>query len=375
VRATREAARAERLARSGSKEMNSVMVTKEDAEREEAEILGQGRTGNDEAEKARQAQEEAERAAKEAAEKEREAKAAQETAERTAREAEQKANEATAALKELERKWTKGIQPEVWPTIEELEAAKERYEYTEGSLHFAIAGVAGSGKSSLINAVRCLHNKKAGAAPTGVVETTTETTRYPSLDRAHPIVWYDIPGAGTLDIPDWEYFNTQGLYIFDCIVVLFDNRFTSIDVAILKNCARFNIPSYIVRSKADQHIGNMIQESMMGSDDEDDDAIDHNPEMLAKEARDKFISSTRENVRVNLTKAGLAPQQRVYIVSRDKLLGLIKGKRVVDMIDEEQLTKDLLTDARARRPEKSQMGNALTVVYHSTSKVLNSLVA
>lgn len=176
ARATREAARAERLARSGSKEMNSVMVTKEDAEREEAEILGQGRTGNDEAEKARQAQEEAERAAKEAVEKEREAKAAQETAERTAREAEQKANEATAALKELERKWTKGIQPEVWPTIEELEAAKERYEYTEGSLHFAIAGVAGSGKSSLINAVRCLHNKKAGAAPTGVVETTTETT-------------------------------------------------------------------------------------------------------------------------------------------------------------------------------------------------------
>lgn len=112
----------------------------------------------------------------------------------------------------------------------------------------------------------------------------------------------------------------------------------------------------------------------MGSDDEDDDAIGRNPEMLAKEARDKFISSTRESVRVNLTKAGLAPQQRVYIVSRDRLLGFIKGKRVVDIIDEEQLTKDLLTDARARRPEKSQMGNALTVVYHSTSKVLNSLV-
>jgi hypothetical protein len=242
-------------------------------------------------------------------------------------------------------------------------------------LHFAIAGVAGSGKSSLINAVRCLRNNKTGAAPTGVVETTAVTTRYPSHDPAHPIVWYDIPGAGTLDIPDWEYFNTQGLYIFDCIVVLFDNRFTSIDIAILKNCARFNIPSYIVRSKADQHISNTIQD-MTGSDDEEDEEakVDRSPELVAKEARAKFINETRQSVQRNLTKAGL-PEQRVYIVSKDKLFGVIKGKRVADMIDEEQLTNDLLSDARARRPgEKSQMVNALTAAYHSTSNTLSSLV-
>lgn len=47
----------------------------------------------------------------------------------------------------------------------------------------------------------------------------------------------DVPEEGTLSIPDWRYFIDQGLYVFDCIVVLFDNRFTETDVTILRNCA------------------------------------------------------------------------------------------------------------------------------------------
>ena len=78
-------------------------------------------------------------------------------------------------------------------------------------------------------------------------------------------VWYDIPGAGTTEVPDWQYFNDQGLFVFDFIVMVYDVRFTKIDVSIIENCYPFNIPVFIVRSKADQHIDNMLKDLELDS--------------------------------------------------------------------------------------------------------------
>ena len=120
----------------------------------------------------------------------------------------------------------RGIQPEVWPTEEEFQLAKKRVQYDPEKLHFAVCGSSGSGKSSLINAFRGLKNNSPQAAPTGVVETTMAITRYPDPRRELPytrLVWFDCPGAGTLEIPGWQYFNEQGLFIFDIIVLVYDS--------------------------------------------------------------------------------------------------------------------------------------------------------
>jgi hypothetical protein len=211
---------------------------------------------------------------------------------------------------------------------------KERHQYTGGFQHFAIAGIAGSGKSSLINAVRGLRNNSPDAAPTGLVETTEVITRYADPNPEHAVIWYDVPGAGTLKISDWGYFNEQGLYIFDCIVVLFDTRLTSTDIAILRNCARFNIPSYIVRSKANQHIQNMMEDMGYSEDDRQDE--------LYAVARDKFVAETRKSLRLNLQKAQL-PEQKVYIVAKDALLRVVGGGKPKNIINEVELMHDLLS--------------------------------
>jgi GTPase SAR1 family protein len=253
--------------------------------------------------------------------------------------------EAAAAedkAKEAERKWREGIRPVVWPTTRQVEEAKRKHQYTDGLFHFAITGIAGSGKSSLLNAFRGLRNDTAGSAPTGIVETTRQTTRYPDSDARNPFVWYDIPGAGTILTPDWQYFTAHGLFVFDCIIVLFDNRFMETDIAILRNCRRFNIPAYIVRSKSNQHITNLMVDNGYDSDDEDGE--------LREEAREQFIRETRATVEVNLKDADLPPQ-RVYIVSKDDLLRLVTGKRVKNLIDEKELCEDLLQDANDRRPQ------------------------
>ncbi|KAL4066455.1 interferon-inducible GTPase-domain-containing protein [Scleroderma yunnanense] len=222
----------------------------------------------------------------------------------------------------------KGIHPVILPTTEEVAAAKARVQYQDGLFHFAVAGVAGSGKSSLVNAIR---------ARTGVVETTSSIGRYPDPDPKHPFVWYDIPEAGTLAQSDCQYFNNQGLFAFDCIVVLLDNRFTQIDVAILTNCRRFQIPTYIVRLKADVHIDNIIADMKCADDEEDDDST-----------REQFIAARRSIVESNLRDAKL-PEQRVYCISKKALLSIKKGKLLPEAIDEVEFIQDILKEAQSRR--------------------------
>ncbi|KAJ8588178.1 P-loop containing nucleoside triphosphate hydrolase protein [Rhizopogon salebrosus TDB-379] len=271
--------------------------------------------------------------------------------------AETDVREAAAARDDAERRLREGIQPVVTPTTEEIRAAQAKIQYQENLFHFAVAGRAGAGKSSLVNGFRGLTNREAGAARTGVTETTMTLGRYPDPDEQCRHVWYDLPGAGTIKIPDWQYFNAQGLYVFDCIVVLFDNRFTSTDIAILLNCRRFQIPTYVVRSKADQHIRNIMKE--MGYDS-DDDSIDRTQRAaMYTTAREQFINETRRNVKANLADANL-PDQKVYVVSGGCLRAVAKSQQPARVIDENHLLNDLYTEAQARRARREPAGETST---------------
>ncbi|KAI5855526.1 interferon-inducible GTPase-domain-containing protein [Tricharina praecox] len=331
---TAELARMEENVRRNEKEM---LAAKERAQAAEEEVQG----------KERQAQEAQERAhaAEEAAFKQ------QENSKVAAAKAKREAKELKRRFEETKENLKNGIQPEVWPTKKELEDAKIRLGYRDDRLHFAVSGPSGSGKSSLINAFRGLTKKSPHAAPVGIVETTSIITRYPDNRQEMPyqrFVWYDVPGAGTINIPSWQYFNTQGLFIFDFIILVYDARFTQIDADILENCRRFNIPAFIVRSKANQHIRNMM--------DEDDD-------LELAEAREMFIKETRQNLASNLEKRQLSDANtRCYIVSSNTLYDLIRSARATgdagasarktrtdEYIDEEQLLVDILDTAVKRR--------------------------
>ncbi|EIW74627.1 hypothetical protein CONPUDRAFT_169986 [Coniophora puteana RWD-64-598 SS2] len=302
---------------------------------------------------------------------------ARQAAEAALQTAEEETRQANAAKEEAEELLRKGIQPIVMPTVAELQEAKRKVEYREGMYHFAVAGNAGSGKSSLVNALCGLRNRAKGAAKTGITETTLRMFRFLDPNPQNRFVWYDVPGAGTLQVPDWQYFNNQALYVFDALIVLFDNRFTETDIAILSHARLFKIPCYIVRSKADVHIGNLVKEMEEMEDedvkeDEDDwEGID-DPEGRKRKAKNDFVRGTRKNVRENLETAGL-PDQRVYIVSNATLRTYVVtqggdstalNKAWEDVIDEVDFVHDVLGDAWKRRgkvSEESEKGTPMTI--------------
>jgi Interferon-inducible GTPase (IIGP) len=150
-------------------------------------------------------------------------------ARKAADEAQKREEQVQKDLQQTQFYLDEGIQPKVWPTEEEFQLAKKiLVQYDPEKLHFAVCGSSGSGKSSLINAFRGLKNNSPQAAPTGVVETTMAITRYPEELPYKRLVWYDCPSGGTLEIPGWLYFNRQGLFIFDIIVLVYDSVIISI---------------------------------------------------------------------------------------------------------------------------------------------------
>ena len=316
----------------------------EESSRRAEESMRQANEDKNQAEELRRhAEEERQRAEAERDQADEEAKKAlaeKEAAQREKEASEKAAEEARVALEKAEKDLREGIRPVVLPSREEFEQKKKELQYKAGVFHFAIAGVSGSGKSSLLNAFRGLRNKDRGAAAAGITETTSAPTRYPDPDPNNPIAWYDIPGAGTLNVPDWVYFNAQGLYIFDCIIVLFDNRFTETDVAILRNCALFRIPAFIVRSKSKQHIRNLADDLEWG---EDESGVE-----LTARARAQYTSQTRKSVERNLDTAQL-PHQRVYIVDKETMVQVVKREHPKDILDESELLRDLETEMKERR--------------------------
>ncbi|KAK0213340.1 interferon-inducible GTPase-domain-containing protein [Desarmillaria ectypa] len=254
-----------------------------------------------------------------------------------------------AAKEEMEARWKKGIRPVEWPSQEQYEKVKQQY-YKEGKFHLAIAGISGTGKSTLINAFRGIWDGEEKAAPTDVVESTSIVTAYPDPNPSNPFIWFDVPGSGTLSCSDWTYFNNQGLFIFDAIIVLFNDRFTATDAAILKNAERYNIPTYIVRSKSDIHIENIVKKTRRVP------GARRDPAKVLDDARKEYMTKTRDSVRANLMKNDPPLRsQKMYVVSRDALTLTIREEPLEDnlLLDEYELWKDILQDAFSRRSEKS----------------------
>ncbi|XP_067266340.1 interferon-inducible GTPase 5-like [Chanodichthys erythropterus] len=159
------------------------------------------------------------------------------------------------------------------------------------SLNIAVTGNTGSGKSSFVNAFRGLDVNDAGAAPTGVTETTMEATMYEHPGMPNVKIW-DLPGIGSPNFKAKKYLKDVKFKIYDFFINLSSERFTENDIMLAKEIKKQKKIFYFVRSKIDNDIEQ--EEKKKGFDEQ------------------KVLSIIREDCQKNLKEVG---DPKVFLIS------------------------------------------------------------
>jgi GTP-binding protein EngB required for normal cell division len=127
--------------------------------------------------------------------------------------------------------------------------------------NFAFCGGAGTGKSSVVNALRGVadpprHSPELGGeapAPVGIGETTTRSLRYdyPAAVGLPFLKLWDMPGGGLVGHPSATYFMDMRLYAFDALFILADARIVEVATHVIQAALEHHVPVAFVYTKAD----------------------------------------------------------------------------------------------------------------------------
>ncbi|KAH3776042.1 hypothetical protein DPMN_177455 [Dreissena polymorpha] len=107
-----------------------------------------------------------------------------------------------------------------------LEDSKNSWR--DSTIHIAITGESGSGKSSLINALSERKDDDHGAAHTDCIEATKEPTAYPHPRNKNRVLW-DLPGVGTPSFPKDTYIEDSRFDQYNFIILVSCSRYTNND--------------------------------------------------------------------------------------------------------------------------------------------------
>uniref|UniRef100_A0A452VLX6 Interferon-inducible GTPase 1-like n=1 Tax=Ursus maritimus TaxID=29073 RepID=A0A452VLX6_URSMA len=129
-------------------------------------------------------------------------------------------------------------------------------EIDNAPLSIAVTGESGTGKSTFINALRCMGAEEDGAAPTGPIETTFERTPYKHPKFPNVTLW-DLPGTGTTNFQPHDYLEKMKFREYDFFIIISATRFKINDAQLAVAIKKMKKNFYFVRTKVDSDLYNL----------------------------------------------------------------------------------------------------------------------
>lgn len=125
----------------------------------------------------------------------------------------------------------------------------------------AVSGCSATGKSTFINTLRGVKRGDNGYAEVGFGDTTMEATPYVHPDNPR-IVYYDLPGVGTIEVKKENYINTMKICDYDFFFIFIDKVITEDTLWLVNELVKLGKPFCFVRSRLDEDIKNAERENI-----------------------------------------------------------------------------------------------------------------
>merc|ERR1719229_1161190 len=236
------------------------------------------------------------------------AQAKEDKARRQAAEAKIAAEESRKAQEEAERK-----------RKEEIRFARKPWQNEKAFIdgpNACIVAPSRTGKSSLCNALNGLKDGDIKAAKTSAnEECTTVQQPFVYMTPGMPanlrgVTMWDLPGCGTQRFPVATYIADFGLRYFDLAIIVGEGGMKEIDLEIMDECKKYNIPVIYVRTKVDIGLDNHLakifkfkQRAVWKEEDDDEEgdtwsSREQPPKLVAE--INNYVATVRETVEKKL---------------------------------------------------------------------------
>ncbi|VDI21703.1 Hypothetical predicted protein [Mytilus galloprovincialis] len=128
-------------------------------------------------------------------------------------------------------------------------------QWKEEKVLFAVTGRSATGKSMFINKIRDVQPTDEKFAKSGSGNTTKEPTAYQNPQNKR-IVFYDLPGVGTMEFKKETYIADMQLRKYDYFFIFFDKVVSEDDYFLVCKLVEMKKPFCLVRSKIDDDLRN-----------------------------------------------------------------------------------------------------------------------
>ncbi|KAL2692400.1 hypothetical protein Neosp_002807 [[Neocosmospora] mangrovei] len=188
--------------------------------------------------------------------------------------------------------WAMPEYSEATPTIETIRSDRLEEGLDPDKAYVAICGPSGSGKSSLLHALRGLPNGDPDAASVGVTEVTVSRQEYQPAACFKSLCLVDFPGPCCQRVAR-SYFKTNKLHCYDTILIICGEKFGQIEISLVKTCIVQEKRFAIIRSRSDEGIRRV----------QDDKGISHD------EAKRLYIQDEVDVIKEKLRQSSMSEEE------------------------------------------------------------------